>query len=78
METFYPWKIFSNTLTVYIQAREINKEALCNGIKIYEILKVLITLLKCDTLPSQMAQSMTASVSMGLPVEERDPLEIDF
>jgi len=25
-----------------------------------------------------MARSMAASVSMGLPVEERDPLEMDF
>ena len=40
--------------------------------------EVLISLLKCDTLSSQMARSMAASVSMGLPVEERDPLEIDF
>jgi len=30
------------------------------------------------TLPSQMAQSMAASGSWGLPAEEHAPLEIDF
>ena len=73
-----PWKVFlflngnkPITLTFYKEIK-INKEAQCNGIK--KLWNFISSSKFISSSESQMARSITTSVSWGLPAEEHDPL----